>query len=937
MKIKAFTIAMLLCATTAWGKNTTKEVSSVSGAVKLTEDVDYVITDASPFGAMGSVDIENTEHAVLIIKKVKPSKVISNWLENHVYINGEQAVNGKNCQVKMFNRGAIVFPYASDIKPLTCYTEENYGGESNQSYTEGSSGGFMKTLTKNNLNNNIRSFKLKRGYMVTFAVGTGGWGYSRCFIADMEDLEIPNVPAPLNGRISSYRLFKWYNASKAGVHDTSKEANDKLNTTSCFDWAQGNESLLPDVEWVPNHIYEDWPSASTCGGVTGSCHMKTNNEPGNSSDDHPQDVATVLDNWQNLMRTGMRLCSESSHDGSMNHLKQFITEIDKRGWRCDILDLHCYWNAGTFNSLNWYSDEYGNGRPIWISEWVWGSSWGHNGFWGAVSDPGSVSEANQKVLYDNTKPILDVLNSNPRVERYYYWNSEAAGTHIWHDGKLTKLGEYYAKMETGLAYNAQNEYVPKIVYSAPSDLSGSYTKKNGKVELNWTDPNGDMLDSIVVEYKGPGDSKFEKVGDVELKDKSEKEDVKYSFVTSATETGLHTYQVKEYYTIGASKKNFTTSTYTVTIAAANSVGLLQYGQLSVAGEESTTADLVAYEEVPYIVMGLVSNQNTKNGISNQIQAITKTNFKFRYQPWQLNEPVSIDKPETVDYIVLPKDTVIEINDKMMLMSQTVGKIKDEVVHITFPKAYPTGITPIVVASTVCSAINYPPVTVKISNITNEGLDIKLARQEGITNKSFMSETVNYFACSPGQASIGGGKLLSAGVDNETFVYGSATRKISFYGADNELLHLINPYIVAGPQTDNYPVCSVFRMSTIATSNKDDDGLITSRNVKRQLDGTATNAPKDAQQYGDHIGYIILSDDPNGSADDAPVITAISDVMNSQLKGFAVSTHGGVISCDDKDVEIYNAAGQRVMPNKKVTSGVYIIKKGKQSKKIIVND
>ena len=75
-------------------------------------------------------------------------------------------------------------------------------------------------------------------------------------------------------------------------------ANAAVNSSWCYDWGQGNESNLPDVEWVPNHIYEDWPPVATCGGVTGSCHMKTNNEPGNSADDHPQSVDVVLDNWQ---------------------------------------------------------------------------------------------------------------------------------------------------------------------------------------------------------------------------------------------------------------------------------------------------------------------------------------------------------------------------------------------------------------------------------------------------------------------------------------------------------------------------------------------------------------------------------------------------------------------------------------------------------------
>ena len=47
-----------------------------------------------------------------------------------ITINGAKAVNGSNCQVKMYNNGAIIFPYPSSMKPLTVYSEENFGGES---------------------------------------------------------------------------------------------------------------------------------------------------------------------------------------------------------------------------------------------------------------------------------------------------------------------------------------------------------------------------------------------------------------------------------------------------------------------------------------------------------------------------------------------------------------------------------------------------------------------------------------------------------------------------------------------------------------------------------------------------------------------------------------------------------------------------------------
>ncbi len=308
----------LMFSLNVFSANEVVRVGQVADAVSLTGNVDYMITDETPFAMTGSVDIVNTEHAVVIIEDIRPSKFIADWLD-HIFVKGERAAEGVNCQVKMFANGAIVLPYGKEIRPLTCYTEPDYGGQVCSDYTEGHSGGFMKTLTEANLNNKIRSFKLKRGYMVTFALGVGGWGYSRCFIADMEDLEVAEMPSNMDSRVSSYRIFKWQNAKKAGLASSDAFFTGLVNASWGFDWGEGR-NLLPDVECVPNHIYEDWPPISVIGSVDHSCHSKNNNEPGNSADDTPQDVEVVLDNWQNVMRTGLRLLSESSHDGSMGHL-----------------------------------------------------------------------------------------------------------------------------------------------------------------------------------------------------------------------------------------------------------------------------------------------------------------------------------------------------------------------------------------------------------------------------------------------------------------------------------------------------------------------------------------------------------------------------------------------------------------------------------------
>ena len=508
-------MAVMLSWASAALANHTQRVTQVTTDVTIQNDVDYVIASSTPFTDEGTVDIVNTEHAVLIFDAVKPSKA-TQWL-SHVKINGARAVNNSNCQVKIHNRGSIIMPYAAGFKPLTVFSEKDFGGQAVNDFGLENSGGFMNTLSEEKLNNKIQSFKLKRGYMVTFSTQPRGRGYSRCFIAADQDLEIAELPTVLAGRISSYRVFMWYDTSKAGIaNDTRFDPCDKLNVTSCYSFGLG-ENRGPDTECVPHHIYEDWPSASACGAVTYSPHMKTNNEPGNSADDHPQSVDEILNNWENLMATGMRLCSPSSHDGSLNHLRAFLDSIDARGWRCDIIDLHCYWPEGSFNNIkgSWV-DQYK--RPIWISEWVWGASWNNNGIFGVATgtyrDNPTASQLNQnKTMVQN---ICSRLNSWDYIERYFYWNSEANCSKIYRDGALTPAGEYYAGMNTGVGYNGRYDFIP----THPRQYGLSNFKAataDGKCTLSWRDQNGEYNQLMEVQRKVRG-GQWETLATIELKD-----------------------------------------------------------------------------------------------------------------------------------------------------------------------------------------------------------------------------------------------------------------------------------------------------------------------------------------------------------------------------------------------------------------------------------
>ena len=360
-----------------------------------------------------------------------------------------------------------------------------------------------------------------------------------------------NLPTVLAGNVSSYRIFPFYNYSKSGLgSDGNLATNQLLNTTGCYDWGTGNSSTLPDVEWVCNHIYEDWPSSSACGSCTHTPHLKTNNEPRNSSDDHPQDLETILNNWQNLMRTGMRLCSPTSWDGSdwWNGegfiYDQFLPAIDARGWRCDIVDAHCYWNEANFGYLEqywWGNSGSQHKRPIWVSEWIWGASWNSNGCF--------ASGQTESTIVSTTSKILNTLDNSAHVERYFYWNSEADISKVakYTNGvaSLTTLGQTYATKGNVLGYNADYQFIPTVVLNRPYGLSGTIDGSN--VSLSWYSPNGDMAGDVKIQYKLASASNWTTLATQHAADKTSKNDASNTFSGTLNNAGNYVWRVVETY------------------------------------------------------------------------------------------------------------------------------------------------------------------------------------------------------------------------------------------------------------------------------------------------------------------------------------------------------------------------------------------------------
>ena len=92
--LTVLTLSLFTSLSTAFADNTVKTVSQVAEAVTLSDDVDYHITSDTPFTTSGSVNIKNTDHAVLVFDKLKPSLALKQL--GFVTINGEAAKNGVN-------------------------------------------------------------------------------------------------------------------------------------------------------------------------------------------------------------------------------------------------------------------------------------------------------------------------------------------------------------------------------------------------------------------------------------------------------------------------------------------------------------------------------------------------------------------------------------------------------------------------------------------------------------------------------------------------------------------------------------------------------------------------------------------------------------------------------------------------------------------------
>jgi fibronectin type 3 domain-containing protein len=475
-----------------------------------------------------TVDL-NTTTASLYFENIKPTQVIDSYLK-FIVVNGVPASNGVNVSVSMYGSGAVVAPYSAvDIAlPLEVYTEENFGGTAQQ-YAA-----VTPHASLGSFDNTIKSFKLKKGYMATFATNADGLGYSRVFIAPTQDLEIPVLSAYLNGTISFIRTMKWNEVSKKGLANGSNEVLAATNSTWFYNWNTGLDTT-PSVEYVPIRQSNGWPSFTPAYTKEGYTHLLGFNEP-DRPDQANMTVEAAISSWPDLLKSGLRVGSPATSDPFNPWMGTFMAQAEAKNYRIDYMALHCYWykSAAQWKSdLQNIFDRYH--RPIWITEWNVGANWTGNSF---PDGPVMLTDANATKHKNDLAGVLDVLETIDYVERYslYNWVQDSRAlyvtindafktrnpdweSYVWLNTApvisstateyvvLTPAGEYYAKNASAKAYNPAREYI-STWKTLVENLSYKLSSDFNNAAITWTGNNQELVNRYTVERRLEGEVDF---------------------------------------------------------------------------------------------------------------------------------------------------------------------------------------------------------------------------------------------------------------------------------------------------------------------------------------------------------------------------------------------------------------------------------------------
>ncbi len=477
------------------------------------------------------------ENAWLYFDAVKPTNVVSTYLPS-VKIDGTPADITTNVRIAEYGAGTVLIPHGIEAceKALTIYSGANFTGDSQTVAIEN----FNTDLGK--FDNNIRSIKLRKGFMAVLANNPDGTGYSRCYIASDGDLEIPELQEGFTTKdgsdrsfVSYIRVTKWQWVTKKGWCGWNQDILDLVNCTHSYGWSAGGPTDKIDREYVPQRHHIGWPSFDEVKRLDNVSHLLGHNEPDNTGDpkEKPSSPEEIISEWPEFFKTGLRIGSPAPTGIWGNWLTRFFNLADSLNYRVDFVVYHQYEHTADFASRVNKAVEVSHGRPVWITEWNNGANWTTNNEndWpnktgiqcdadgnplengGTVTLP--ATKANQEKQLEYMKKALANIDACDKLERTHFYNAVQDARAVELSGKLTLSGKYFADYASKIAFNRDAEYVHNWKIAPPFVKLG-YSDDYKNTRLTWYDHNGETGKSYTVYRRDDSNKTYNPIKVLEL-------------------------------------------------------------------------------------------------------------------------------------------------------------------------------------------------------------------------------------------------------------------------------------------------------------------------------------------------------------------------------------------------------------------------------------
>ena len=432
------------------------------GQIILNNSAYLNLTDIYPIFEGISVNFNSNESWIRFYN-LDPSSAFYYYHDN-IFYNDQQLSYPEDIRFdNYYNEGSIVRINSDEFSNLTVFSENSLSGESanisNNTVFEGES-------IPNNLNDDVSSFKLNKGYMATFAENEDGTGKSKVFIASENDIIINILPEYLDNKISFIRVIPWNWVTKKGTAGDTESMNNnwfyKWSNNGSSDmsreyapmaWGKGAADDLNDIEIIKQKYK--------------STHLLAFNEPDNCNDQSGQYgnmcvVDTSLVYYKNLLKSGLRMVSPATRQGEVfSWLNEFNYKAENQEIRIDVIAVHWYdWTSNPENSPNANPQDIYNrfvnylenvynlyGLPIWITEFNanrYRNEWVHRQF---------------------LQLALPYLEETEYIERYSFFPPVTDQADFFDENNnYTQIGEFYSNFNSTKSI-AENEY------ASPSNLN----------------------------------------------------------------------------------------------------------------------------------------------------------------------------------------------------------------------------------------------------------------------------------------------------------------------------------------------------------------------------------------------------------------------------------------------------------------------------------